>query len=198
MTDLIPDNRNKVAYAIGKLFHPYLICIPTLLILLNDIPFQEMLGWLIIIISILLTPLLLVGKYLERRKKYLYQRKSRGPIYVTFWISLMGCLIVIQGLNAPRTLIAAILALALWVPIQMAINSYITKVSTHAAVIAGCATGLLLVGKLDNPIALLGVSAAVIATLWARVVTKNHTIPQVVMGLLVGVLPILIVFSLVL
>ena len=198
MTDLIPDNRNKVAYAIGKLFHPYLICIPTLLVLLNDIPFQEMLGWLIIIVSILLTPLLLAGKYLERREKYLYQRESRGPIYVTFWISLMGCLIVIQSLNAPRTLIAAILALALWVPIQLAINSYITKVSTHAAVMAGCATGLLVVGKLDNQIALLVVSAAVIATLWARVVTKNHTIPQVVMGLLVGVLPILIIFSLML
>jgi hypothetical protein len=198
MTDLIPDNRNQLAYAIGKLFHPYLICMPTLLVLLNDIPFQQMLGWLILVVAILVTPLVLTGRYLEQREQYIYQRKTRGPIYVTFWLSLMLCLAVIQRLEAPRALTASIVALAVWVPIQLLINRYVTKVSTHAAVIAACSTGLLLLGKLNNPILLLIVISAVVATLWARVVTRNHTIPQVAMGLLVGTLPILVVFSLML
>jgi hypothetical protein len=54
---------------------------------------------------------------------------------------------------------------------------------------------LLLLGKLNTPLLQLLMLAIVIITVWARVVTHNHTRLQVGLGLLVGALPPLLVFS---
>ena len=67
----------------------------------------------------------------------------------------------------------------------------------RSAVAAGCYTGLLVLGKLANPVILIVLTALVILTLWARVVTRNHTLTQVIMGVLVGALPVLVVFPVV-
>jgi len=101
-------------------------------------------------------------------------------------------------LSAPRILIAGLTVLILWLPAQMLINHYVTKISAHASVIAGCLTGLLLIGKLNHPVLLALVVSVALVTMWSRVETKNHTVPQVVMGFLIGALPVLIVFPLML
>ena len=194
MIDPIPDSRNRLAYWVGQLFHPYFICIPTLAAVLSDTPFAQAMGWLLLVLAILLPPLVLMGFLLKRRERYLYQRATRTPIYLTFWGSLLVCLVILTTLNAPTTLIACIVALILWLPLQLAINTYVTKVSTHAAVVAACVIGLYLLGKLNHPLLLSVAVAAVALTLWARVVTRNHTPQQVIMGLLTGIVPVLIVF----
>ncbi|MFN8529777.1 MAG: hypothetical protein U0670_14315 [Anaerolineae bacterium] len=92
-------------------------------------------------------------------------------------------------------MIACMGALLVWAPLQWAINRWVTKISAHgnrgllhrvAARQAGRTRVILLV--------LLGL---IVLTLWARVVTRNHTVPQVIMGVLVGALPVLIVFPVV-
>ena len=198
MNEPIPDHGNRFAYWLGQIFHPYLICVPTLAAVLADQPWAAALGWLLLVVVILLPPLIVMGVWLKRRERYLYQRTSRTPIYVMFWISLLLCLTALVRLNAPMTLIACIVALALWLPLQLAINTYVTKVSTHAAVAAACMMGLFLLGRLDHPLLMVLAVAAVLLTLWARVITRNHTLQQVVMGTLTGILPVLIVFPLVL
>ncbi|MEO8396275.1 MAG: hypothetical protein ABI700_25005, partial [Chloroflexota bacterium] len=65
-------------------------------------------------------------------------------------------------------------------------------------VVAGCYTALLILGRLETLPLQIALFALVIITLWARVITRNHTIPQVILGVLVGVLPVLLVFPLVL
>ncbi len=198
MIDPVPNSRNRLAYWVGQLFHPYFIGIPTLAAVLSDAPLTQALGWLVLVVGILLPPLILMGFLLKRRERFLYQRATRTPIYLTFWGSLLVCLVILAVLNAPTTLIACIVALILWLPLQLAINTYVTKVSTHAAVMAGCMIGLFLLEKLNHPLLLFGAVAAVALTLWARVVTRNHTPHQVLMGLLAGVVPVLIVFQLML
>ncbi len=88
--------------------------------------------------------------------------------------------------------------LAVWVPLQWAINTWVTKISGHAAVATGCFAALVVLGKAGTPLIEAVLLVLVIVTVWARVVTRNHTVPQVILGVLVGVLPVLLVFPLVL
>jgi membrane-associated phospholipid phosphatase len=196
---LLPDNRNRFAFLIGRIFHPYLICIPSIFAILSDFPLEEAVKWSLLVFGIVLTPGILASYYVAiRYKKYLYQRETRGPLYLIGWTSVIVCLGVLVTLNAPRILIASLMTLVLWLPAQTLINQYVTKISAHAGVVAGCATALLLYGKLNHPLLLVLVIVIALITMWSRIATKNHTLPQVVMGFLLGALPVLVVFPLML
>ena len=133
-----------------------------------------------------------------RHQRYIYQRSTRGPLYFIGFLSVLTCLLILVIFNASRILIASLITLVIWVPAQMLINCYVTKISAHAGVVAGCATALLLAGKLNHPVLVALVIVIAVITMWARVETKNHTVPRVLMGFLVGSLPVLIVFPLIL
>lgn len=192
--DVVPDNRHPVAYWVGRIFHPYLLGLPTLIVILKDLSGGEIVLWSTLILSLLLIPGLTLETHFRQKQRFVYQRHTRNPLYLTGWLSSLLCLLILVSLNAPRVLVACLLALAVWVPIQWLINRYITKISTHAAVVAGCASGLWLLGELSTPLAQILVIAMVLVTVWSRVVTKNHTPTQVILGLLVGALPVLLVF----
>jgi len=197
--DTAPDHSNKFAFIIGRIFHPFLVVIPTIFVVLSDLTLGEALKWSFLVLGIVLTPGILINTYIGlRHKKYVYQREIRGPLYLIGFLSGLACLIVLIVLGAPRILIAGLTVLIVWLPAQMLINQYVTKISAHASVIAGCLTGLLLIGKLNHPVVLALVILVAVITMWSRVETKNHTVPQVVMGFLVGALPVLIVFPLML
>lgn len=197
--DVTPDNTNKLAYLMGRIFHPYLICIPTVLILLGDLPLGETVKWTLLVLSFVLIPLMLASAYMvTQHRRHIYQRSTRGPIYLVFFLSVLACLALLIIFNAPRILIACFVTLVIWAPIQLLINRYMTKISTHAGVVAACSTGLLLAGKLNHPLLVGFLALIVVVTMWSRVETKNHTVPQVLLGFLVGALAVLIVFPLVL
>jgi membrane-associated phospholipid phosphatase len=106
--------------------------------------------------------------------------------------------VLLVVLDAPLKLVACIAALLVWLPLQLIINTHVTKVSTHTAVVTGCMMGLLLLGELNSLLLAAGAVAVVVLTLWARVVTRHHTWQQVAMGILTGAIPVLIVFPLLL
>ncbi len=196
MTDIPPDNRNRLAYFLGRVFHPYIVCIPTLFAVLSELPLADAARWSVLVLAILLTPAMSLVVLMQRRGRHVYERRTRGPLYLTGWLSVLLCLVVLILLEAPRVLIACLIALVVWIPLQLTINTYVTKVSSHAAVLAGCAMGLLLLGKLDSIGLQLAVLAIVLATSWSRIATRNHTLSQVVLGLVVGCLPVLVIFPL--
>lgn len=198
MTDLVPDNRNRIAYLIGIVFHPFVIALPTLLVLLREIPIEQALSWTALILLVLVIPLAASLIFLRRRGKYAYQRRTRLPIYVTGWTSILLCLVLTVVLQAPKVLVACMAALALWIPLQFAINTWLTKISIHTAVITGCAIGLLLFGTFQSPILQLLAIAAIAITAWARMVTRNHTVEQVILGIVTGAVPVLLIFPLLL
>lgn len=189
-----PDNSNRLAWLLGLIFHPAIIMLPTLWLILNDIAYEQAIFWMALISGIILIPGFSVIAFQRRRERYTYQRNSRSPFYMVAWLSVLLCLLLGWGWNAPRVLMSCLAALALWLPIQLLINHYFTKISTHTAVVAGCFTALLLLGKLNDPL-LFGVSLGIsLLTIWARVVTKNHTLLQVGLGFLVGAGTVLLVF----
>lgn len=194
MNDAIPDNSNKIAYFIGLIFHPGLIGIPTLLLILDNLPLKDAIFWTTLMTAILILPGFLLVQVYKRRGRYSYQRELRGVLYSVGWISIIVCLAVLWVLNAPRVLIVCVAALAVWVPLQLGINHYFTKISAHAATAAGCATGLLMLGELPTFAAQMVALGLVIMIAWARVITKNHTVLQVTLGTLLGAGVVLIVF----
>ncbi|MFN8373345.1 MAG: hypothetical protein U0694_10790 [Anaerolineae bacterium] len=196
MNDPEPDNRNRIAFWVGRIFHPYVICIPTLFAVVSDLTLEEAAKWSLITIVIVLLPGMLLAAYAQSRGHPLYQRSTRTPLYIVGWVSVLVCIAVLTLMGAPHVLISSLVSLAIWAPLQLLINALVTKISAHAAIASGCAMGLLLLGKLDTPLLKLLMLAVVVATVWARVITQNHTIKQVSLGLLVGALPPLIVFSL--
>ncbi|MEZ4667749.1 MAG: hypothetical protein R3E39_07510 [Anaerolineae bacterium] len=198
MNDIRPTYQNRIATAISLLFHPAVVGVPTLLAILNEMSFTEILGWTVLILGILLIPNVILQLILQRRGRFIYQRDTRKPLYIVGWLSVLICLVILIFLNAPRVLVACLIALLVWIPAQLIINQVLTKISIHTAVISGCLTGLLVLGKLDTPFLKVLAVIILISTAWARMETKNHTLPQVALGALVGSLPVLIVFPLVL
>lgn len=196
--DPAPDYRNRFAHLVGLIFHPFVVPIPTLLLLLRPLPRPEAHGWTALILVILITPVGLTLLLLARRGKYVYQRDVRGPLYVLGWTSVLTCLLLTLVLNAPRMLVACMATLAVWLPLQSAINQRFTKVSIHVAVITGCLLGLLLTGALESLWVRIAAVLAIYLTAWARMVTRNHTLAQVGLGILLGAIPVLLVFPLLL
>lgn len=198
MSDQVPNQEKRFAVAIGRILHPYWMPIPTVLVILSNLPLAEALKWSGVVLAITLLPGMIAAWLFQRRGHALYKRKIRGPLYLVGWISVLVCLAVVLQFRAPQALVACIATLAVWLPMQWGVNHWVTKVSAHAAVATGCFVALVLLGRVTNPILGLILLVTVVITLWARVVTRNHTIAQVLLGVLVGALPVLIVFPLML
>lgn len=193
--DVIPDNSKRIAYWLGVIFHPYLICIPTLFAVLSDLTLDQIVLWTLIILGVFVLPNAALVFYMRRRGKHTYQRSSRTPIYVLGLITLLLCLALLVVFDGPRVLLICIVALLIWIPIQLAINNLFTKISTHMAVVSGCAMALFIMGKLNHPLLLVSILLVTILTGWARIQTKNHTKLQVILGCLVGGGVVAVVFS---
>ena len=198
MNDPIPVHHNRFAVIVGQILNPFLLPIPTLLIILNDLPLGERLKWFGLTMVMILVPGAIATALTERFVNPIYKRYTRGPLYLVAWISVLSCLIVILRLNAPSILVASVATLSVWVPLQWAVNTWVTKISAHAAVAAGCLTTLIVLDKAGTPLIEILLLALMILTIWSRVVTRHHTVIQVVLGIAVGTLPVLVVFPLVL
>lgn len=197
-TDPVPEHTNRLAYWIGRIFHPYIVCIPILFAVLSDLSWRDAVVWSGLVLMLVLVPGITMILYLRTQDRWVYQRQARGPIYAIVWLSVLFCLLVLLILDAPDVLSACIATLCIWVPVQWLINQYVTKISTHMAVIGGCGTALWWLGILDTPVLQLAVVGIALLTMWSRIETKNHTPAQVVLGLLVGSGSVLVAFPLLL
>lgn len=198
MTDVMPDHSNKFAVWISRIVHPFLLPIPSTIVMLSGNPLGEVLKWSAIVLGMILVPGIGLALWSKRHGRLLHIRESRNTLYLIAWGLILACLAVVILGNAPRELVASIGAMAVWIPLQWAINRYVTKISMHSAIATGSFMTLLMAGKLVHPALVIGYLIIVLLTLWSRIETRNHTLPQVIMGVLVGALPVLIVFPLVL
>jgi hypothetical protein len=198
MIDPTPDNTNRIAHFLGYLFHPFVLFVPSALIVLRGIPLAEVLGWIGLIAVITIAPTAGMIYYLRTHDKPIYRREYRLPVYATAWASTLVCGVILLLLDAPERLLACTAAIAVWVPLQTTINEYYTKISGHAAFSMGVMVGLWILGELDTWV-LKGIAIAVVVfTAWARHITKHHTASQIVLGWLVAAVSVGVSFWLIL
>lgn len=195
MTDPVPHNRSRLGYVIGLIFHPFVIFIPTLFVVLKDVPLGEALAWMAFLAVVILVPALVLIQRARRREQYTYQRATRHHIYIVFWSSMVVCVVLAVGLGAPRRLVFSLLCLCVWVPAQYVVNARYTKISAHTAVVAGIASALVAMGELDTIPLVLGGTGVVLATAWARMVTGHHTLLQVSLGIAVSAASVLVTYG---
>ena len=174
--------RIKSLIGLGIFFHLFVISFVTLMGVLENLRLLEALRWVALLLSILIIPALVLIYRARQRGKYTYQREMRTPIYIVGWFSVLVCFAIIYLANGPERLMACFAALTVWLPLQMGINGYFTKISTHTGVTAGCVTGLLLFGVLDIPLLQMMALLVVVLTAWARHKTRNHSWQQIIMG----------------
>jgi hypothetical protein len=186
-TDPVPHNRNRLGYAISLVFHPFVVFIPTLAVVLKHTSLTQAAAWMSFLAVVILIPALLLIRRARQRERYTYQREMRHALYLTFWVSMLVCLGLGLALDAPRRLMFSLLCLVIWVPIQSAVNARFTKISVHTAVVAGITTALVAMGELNTVPLVLGAAVVVLAVGWARMVTGHHTIQQVGLAVLVSV-----------
>lgn len=116
-------------------------------------------------------------------------RRER-PLLLGFSISLCAIYtIFLYFLNAPPILFVAIFSLILGL-ISVEIINKVTKISIHVATISAFAASISLVygGLFYLSLLLIPLVA------WARIITKNHTKKQTILGATLGVLITLIVY----
>ena len=197
MADLIPDNRNRLAYGIGLIFHPLVIFIPALIIVLKNSAWQTAVAWISVITILILVPSFVLFYQLKKRGQFTYQRAIRGEVYLTFAVVVIVCIGLAIIFDAPARLQASLLSLLIWIPIQTIINETYTKISTHTAVVSGILTAFWLMGELDHYILKIGAIIVILSIGWARIKTKNHTLMQVIMGIIVSIFAVVIAFKIV-
>lgn len=186
MNDPIPHNRNRLGYILGYIFHPLVLFIPTLVVVLNGTAFPVAVGWVAFISAMILAPTLFFMVHFRQQGKHIYQREHRHMLYITFWVMMLVCTGVAILLDAPSRLVFSLVCLLIWTPIQFGVNFYFTKISGHTAVIAGILTAFWVMGILENPWLKLLAIAVVFIIAWARIVTGNHTLKQVALGIVVS------------
>jgi len=197
INDPVPHNRSRLGYLLSMIFHPFVIFIPALVVVLKDTPPLEALAWVVFIALMLLVPALVLIRRARRRERYTYQRSTRHQLYLVGELNILVCTGLAVVLDASPRLIFSLLCLCIWIPLQYAVNARFTKISAHTAIVTGIATALLVMGDLNSVLLMLGAVAVVAATAWARVVTGNHSVTQVALGITVSVSSVLLAFGLV-
>ena len=178
--------RNHAAKWLTEVFQPpVVVSIQLLISPLPEAGFPGTIGYgalaaLFVCVVPLLVLLVLVrlGKVTDH---HVSDRKQRAPVL----LMALGCiavgLLVLNAVDAPRSVTAMVLAVVGGVAVLAAVSPF-WKMSGHAAAVSCAAVVLvLLLGPAWAPLLLL-----VPAVSWSRVVLRAHTPAQVVAGSLFG------------
>jgi hypothetical protein len=187
--DVRPDHSHGIAFALGFVFHPFVLGVLSLaaILRLEQLSGRAFLSWMGVLSALIIVPLAAVISLAKRQGKYTYQREMRTPIYLVGWLGMLTGSALVYFFEGPRRIAACLAALVVWAPVQLLINRYYTKVSNHAGVSMGCMLGLFWLGVLDSPLLQGAALLVVVLTGWARMTTKDHTPAQIVLGWLVAI-----------
>jgi membrane-associated phospholipid phosphatase len=170
-----------VARWVSRLFHPFVLPVPTLVaaLALQGVGWREIFGWTALSVAVAIVPptLLLVIQRRHDGDWYVTVREQRHSVYLVGAACLVALLVLLWLGDAPPLMRVCLLAAIVANAIGMSLNG-VTKVSVHSGAAAGCA--MLLAWLV--PAALLLLAATVGLVGWARVRLGHHTPVQVLLG----------------
>jgi membrane-associated phospholipid phosphatase len=187
---MIFSRASKLSYGewlalwLSRVFHPFVITIPTLALalLLTGSTWHESLLWTSVAVAIVTLPLALWVAVNVRRGRYsdsfVTIREQRRSLYLLAGICFIALTVVLSVTRAPIIALACLYAAVGANTIAAVVNRYVTKVSLHATATAGCAAVLF---SLSAPIGAV-LWLITLAVGWARVRLAHHTIGQILVG----------------
>ena len=186
-----------IARWLSRIFHPFVIVIPTLFLAVyfSTSSLAEALKWTAASVAIVILPLSIFILISVRRghysDPYVSVREQRRSLYLMGGACLISLLAFLILTGAPRIIVACIYA-AVLANVAGALVNRFSKVSAHAAAMAGCSAVLFTLSPA------IGIGLGIIALIvgWARVRAGHHSVGQVVTGWAIAVTCVLIVFRL--
>lgn len=186
----------RVAKWLSWMFHPFVIIIPTMIISMyaTTPDWLTAFGWTAVCVGFVVVPASLYIHRKVKRNEYtdadVSVREHRSGIYLFMGIAELLCFITLVVFGAPQILIACFIAAILTLIMGALINTR-TKVSAHMAGIGGCTAVLFFVSPVLGVLMLF----ASVATGWARIYLRQHTLTQVVIGWGMAVASVVVVFA---
>jgi len=193
----IRNPKFKIARWLSRVFHPFIVVIPTLFLAVYfaTSSFVEALKWTAASVAIVILPLSIFiftrvrhGHYSDL---YVSIQKQRRSLYLVAGICLLSLLAFLILTGAPGIIVACLYAAVVANAVGAFVNRF-SKVSVHAAAMAGCTVVLF---SFSVPIG-LAMAAITLLLGWARVRTEDHSLGQVVMGWVIAAACVWIVFGL--
>ena len=179
---------DRIAVTISIIFSPFLIPVPTVLLLARTYAAtlqQAMLWTLVVTLFVCVLPsifILLLVRSGRLSDLHLAVRKQRlAPLYFSLASTLVG-IVILHQIDAPREIVLPSIAYAINGVVFTAITHH-WKISFHCGSAAGSITVLMLL--VDAKLAWLCLLLPFIA--WARVQRKRHTIFQAAAAVVMAV-----------
>lgn len=185
--DLRPDRATRAARLITELFAPIVLIFALLLVVAVHSADSVRKGLLVGLVAAFFAgglpyAILLLGIRRGRLgDRHLRLREERPAMMVIGLVSVAAGAVAMHRLDAPREVLALVLAMVAGVVVALAISLF-WKISIHSACAAGTVAILVIV---FGPSMLLA-SPLVLAVTWARVHLRDHSVAQVMVGAVVG------------
>lgn len=190
--------KKKLAVLISRILSPYIVAVLTIVIVAYKASEQNIVQtakWSGLIVSIFVgLPLLYIILKVKSGKLtdiHVRAREQRHKIYAIGAISLSSCIILMLYLNAPKMVIAMLVAAIIANAINFMINKF-WKVSIHLTAMAGASIIFYILFGLPALIISLGL---LILAAWSRIELKEHSFGQVIAGSIVAASTTFLVFK---
>ncbi|AKG54019.1 hypothetical protein DGWBC_1378 [Dehalogenimonas sp. WBC-2] len=150
-------------------------------------------GWFLLVTGLLFMPILLIAMYFVRTGRmdalFSNRRHQRHRIYVIGLFFVVFTMLLLNWLHAPSVLVAMLVSGLVTAATFSAINLW-WKISVHTSTVSALVVILHIVyGWWALPSILLVPMMG-----WSRVVLAQHTLGQVIAGILVSAIIVLVVF----
>lgn len=192
------SRHTRLAQIVSDGLHPFVVTTLTvpLVVLLSGGSLTSAALWAILFVGLVIAPPLLLLLHQVRVRHVesidVAVRRQRTVFYV---LGIGGLLLLVAAmhlLDAPHVLRASVYAAIATNAIAASVNHFVTKISVHAAAMAGCATVLGIVVHNAAQWPLFGIVGFVLVGLtvaqgWSRVYLEKHTAGQVLLGWAVAV-----------
>lgn len=193
---LAPGRSLALARLLSVVFSPPFTAILSwcLVLLMHTSDWASDIGWVVLTILVQIVPVGVL--YFYRRHTGVYRdadvsvRHERNELYLYGSLSVLVSLLLLQLLGAPMPFRALALT-TLILGIVCGLVNLVWKISMHAATIGTVAT----IAFFYAPALGLVLWVCALAVGWARIRTRNHSLLQVVAGLVVSTTIALVIFS---
>jgi membrane-associated phospholipid phosphatase len=186
LANTIVDGRSLAfARVLSFVFSPPLVAIASYVLVANmqPLPANESFRWSLLSLAIQLMPAALLYTYRRQTGAYhdadVSRRQDRNELYLLGAASVLLSVVVLSVLGAPSGFIA-LAAGSFGLAVVCGVVNLFWKISMHGAAIGAFATVAALMSASFGVV----MWAFALAVGWARVRTRNHTVWQVVAGLM--------------